>query len=120
MESTQFTPDASIQETSSRMSEPQKGRTIYDASVWEVMAKNFLSGLFNGLGHVAVYIIAMFSIYMIFLQIVWPKIEPILKSYQDTLKSIQNMQETAAKAPQNLQDKLQQLLPFTQENQPPE
>lgn len=65
-----------------------KGRTQYDASVWEIIWRNFLAGCSRTIGSIFVYIvIALFGSY-VFYQIVWPQLMPIFGGLTKTLENV--------------------------------
>jgi hypothetical protein len=75
-----------------------KTKTLYDAGTGEIIWKNFLAGASRGLGGVLVYLIFLFIISGLFINIVLPKIMPSINSYLNIFKSL----GTVNNLPQNL------------------
>lgn len=68
-----------------------KTKTIYNAGAGEIFWKNFLAGLGRGLGMVFVYLGFLVIMGVIIVNIVLPKILPMITSYTDILKSFSPM-----------------------------
>lgn len=83
---------ASAEAPASATSQKKVPRTIYDASAGEVFLKNFLAGVGHSLGSIMIYFIFIFVMAVLAIQFIWPMVEPYVKLYQDSMKSIQNFQ----------------------------
>jgi len=65
-----------------------KTKTIYDAGAGEIIWKNFLAGFGRGLGGIFVYLIFLFIISGVFLNIVLPKLMPQITGYMNLFNSL--------------------------------
>lgn len=65
-----------------------KGRTQYDASVWEIFWRNFVAGSSRTMGSIFVYIVIVLFGSFIFYQIVWPQLVPVISGLTKTLESV--------------------------------
>lgn len=68
-----------------------KAKTIYDAGYGEIFWKNFLAGLGRGLGGVFVWIIFFSIVSVLFVNIVLPKLMPLITGYTNLLKSFSSI-----------------------------
>lgn len=65
-----------------------KTKTIYDASVGEIVWKNFLAGFSRTLGGIFVYIFFLLIFSGIFYTFVLPKLMPLITTYMNIFKSV--------------------------------
>jgi hypothetical protein len=68
-----------------------KTKTIYGASVGEILWKNFLAGFSRGLGGVFVYLIFLLIISVLFYNFVLPKLMPSVNVFMNTFKSLNSV-----------------------------
>jgi len=59
-----------------------KSKTIYDVGWGELFWRNFVAGMARTIGSLLLYGIVLFFLTNIFLQRVWPMIEPVLESFE--------------------------------------
>lgn len=89
-----------------------KTKTIYDVGALEIFWRNFLAGASRGLGGIFVYLVFLFIISGLFLNIVLPKLLPSINNFTNIFNSLGTMSNTktgpGSFLPQNLD--LQQLL----------
>ncbi|OGG08878.1 hypothetical protein A2154_04105 [Candidatus Gottesmanbacteria bacterium RBG_16_43_7] len=71
-----------------------KTKTLYDAGWGEIFFRNLLAGISRSLGALAVYLLFLFLVSFVFMQLVLPKLAPFLNHYvsiSESIKSLQNM-----------------------------
>jgi hypothetical protein len=62
-------------------------KTLYSVSGWSIFWRNFLAGFSRAIGGIFIYLIfAMISFYL-FMQTVWPQLEPFVISYQNLMNT---------------------------------
>lgn len=91
-------------------------RSIYDATGWEIIWKNFVAGMMRGLGSVLIWFIFTSIIFNIILAIFWPRLRPYFEQYFDALSTLGDLQ-TAPTTGINSID-VQELLRSIQSTQP--
>jgi hypothetical protein len=64
-----------------------KTKTLYDAGYGEIFWKNFLAGLGRGLGGLFVWIIFLSITSILFINIVLPKLMPLINGYTNLLNT---------------------------------
>ncbi len=60
------------------------GKTLYEASVWEIFWRNLLAGMSRGLGNLILVILFSLIVGNLFMTYVWPYLEPIFDSFATT------------------------------------
>jgi len=68
----------------------QKKRDIYTSSLGEIFSKNFVAGFARGLGGVVVYILFLSVVLFIVSRTLLPTLEPLISTFQDSMKLLQN------------------------------
>ena len=71
-----------------------KTQTIYDAGWGSIFWRNFWAGMARGLGNIVINLIFIGLIVGLMMQVMWPKVEPLLKGYTQVIESLQQMQGT--------------------------
>lgn len=59
-----------------------KSKTIYDVGWNELFWRNFVAGMARTIGSLLLYAVVLFFLTSIFLQRVWPILEPVLESFE--------------------------------------
>ena len=92
-ESQQKTQQESV--VKSEATEDRSGtiKTIYQAGAGEIFWRNFLAGASRALGGILLYIIFLFLVGVVFLQIIWPRIQPLFDRLFNITESMQQMQQ---------------------------
>jgi hypothetical protein len=65
-----------------------KTKTIYDAGPGEIIWKNFLAGFSRSIGGIFVYILFLFIFSGIVINVVLPKLMPLITTYTNIFKSL--------------------------------
>lgn len=65
-----------------------KTKTIYDVSLSTIFFRNFVAGAGRALGAIALYFLFMVVLYQIFINYLYPIVEPFIAQYQQALESI--------------------------------
>lgn len=72
-------------------------KTIYDVSKWEIFWRNVIAGAGRALGGIILQAIFLLIIINLFLNQVWPVIQPILNTLQKTTETLQDMKDQSQK-----------------------
>ncbi|NCN82399.1 MAG: hypothetical protein GW947_00365 [Candidatus Pacebacteria bacterium] len=72
---------------------PGTHKTIYEASFGEIFVRNFVAGMARTLGGLFLYIVVLFFLGNLFLQQVWPVLQPQLESLRASTQMLQELGE---------------------------
>ena len=92
----------SVVQSEDKRDRVSKTRTLFDAGPVEIFWKNFLAGASRALGGIIFYLIFLFLVGVVFMQIIWPRIQPLLDRFFNITESLQQMQQ-GIQLPSNLQ-----------------
>lgn len=73
-----------------------KTKTLYDAGAGEIIWKNFLAGFSRGVGGIFVYLIFLFIISGILINVILPKFMPSITGYLNLFNSLGSGKNTPA------------------------
>jgi hypothetical protein len=63
-------------------------KTLYNVSGWSIFWRNFLAGFSRAIGGIFIYLIFAAVSYYVFINTVWPQIEPFVTSYQNLMNTL--------------------------------
>ncbi|OGJ15679.1 MAG: hypothetical protein A2632_00650 [Candidatus Pacebacteria bacterium RIFCSPHIGHO2_01_FULL_46_16] len=66
-------------------------KTIYETSFGEIFARNFVAGMARTLGGLFLYVIVLFLLGNLFLQKIWPILQPQLQLFQKLTSDLQGL-----------------------------
>lgn len=87
-------PETQVMQTVSPADRLGTVRTIYDAGPLEIFWKNFLAGFARSIGGAVIYIILFVISTYFFLQVVYPRIAPLLQASLSSMKTLQDLGST--------------------------
>lgn len=70
-------------------------KSIYEASAFEIFWRNLLAGMSRAFGGIILYLLFLFFIAALIQQVLYPKIKPFIDQYQQTLESLNNLNQTS-------------------------
>lgn len=73
-----------------------KSKTIYDVSKWEIFWRSFIAGAGRALGGIILQAIFLIVVVNLFMNQVWPVLEPIMDSLQTTSNAFQDLQNSGS------------------------
>lgn len=90
--------------------------TIYQASTWSILWRNFLAGMARALGGLAIYVLVFVVTAQIVAIYIWPTVEPMLNGYMSAIDNFNRMSQVQQQGagqidPQQIESLLDQ---FTQ------
>lgn len=59
----------------------RSGKTLYEASTWEIIWRNFLAGMSRGFGNLILFIIFFLILGNLFATYVWPYMQPVVENF---------------------------------------
>jgi hypothetical protein len=102
MEDSSLNPNLNTTKSIPQEDKLNHSKTIYDASISQIMWKNFLAGLMRGLGSIIIWFFFMIIMFNIFLSYFWPQLKPFVDLYQQALSNL-NTFEQATTNPSSIQ-----------------
>lgn len=72
-------------------------QTIYDASLSAVFWRNFLAGMARALGGIIMQIIFMIAVALVIINLLLPKLAPVITTYEKAINSLDSLQKTTQK-----------------------
>jgi hypothetical protein len=120
---TQITQEKALVESSNPTDRVGYTKTIFDVSAFEIFWRNFLAGMARALGAVLLYFVILVIAVNIFLNLIYPVLEPIISQYTQALETFNRFAQPSpdpsretSPNPQELRDlmqspQFQQLLP---------
>jgi hypothetical protein len=68
-------------------------KSIYNVSKWEIFWRNFIAGMGRALGAIILQAIFLLVIVNLFMNQVWPVIQPILQMMETTTQSLEQLNQ---------------------------
>lgn len=68
-----------------------KSKTMYDVGTGEIIWRNFLAGMSRALGSMVIYFAVVLFLGNIFLNYIWPSLEPSFETLGETTELLQQM-----------------------------
>lgn len=84
------------------MDTQQTSKSLYDAGIGEIAAKEFVAGFMRGLGSFVMTILTWVIMYFLVMRFVFPQLSGYLTQAQSMIESLQSVQKGAAGMQQNL------------------
>jgi hypothetical protein len=63
-------------------------KTLYNVSGWSIVWRNFLAGFSRAIGGIFIYLIFAALSFYIFMQTVWPQLEPFVTGYTNLMNTV--------------------------------
>lgn len=70
-----------------------KTRTIYDAGYGEIFTRNFIAGISRTLGSIFIYIVFLFLVSYVFMQLILPKFLPLINNFINVTDSLKMLNQ---------------------------
>lgn len=70
---------------------PGTNKTIYEASFGEIIVRNFVAGMARTLGGLVLYAVVLILLGNLFLQNVWPVVQPQLETLRESSQALQDL-----------------------------
>jgi hypothetical protein len=70
---------------------PGTNKTLYEASFGEIIVRNFVAGMARTLGGLFLYAVVLVFLGNLFLQNVWPVVQPQLETFQEATSVLQDL-----------------------------
>ena len=70
---------------------PGTNKTIFEASFGEIFVRNFVAGMARTLGGLVLYAVVLIFLGNLFLQNVWPLVQPVLETMRESSQALQQL-----------------------------
>lgn len=71
---------------------PGTEKNMYEVSWLEVFGRNLVAGMGRALGGLILYVVVILFLGNLFIQNIWPVIEPVVNSFQQSSQMLQQLQ----------------------------
>ena len=106
----------SIVQTTAPEDRAGNNKTIYDVSLLEVFARNLVAGMGWAAGNILLYFVFIFVLSFWFIQVIWPRIQPLVNNYNRLVNSVEGIQKQVVPAQETYNPGIQELIDYYQGN----
>jgi len=89
-----------IVQSTAKQDRVSDNKTIYDASLGSVFWRNFLAGVARALGAILMQILFIVMLGILASIFIWPRVAPLLNTYQTAVNSLEGLQKSTQDAGQ--------------------